>query len=97
MDTCIKNRTSKTERIEARIPGDVKDLILAAAKLESLSLSDFVISSALSAAKSVLRDNAILELSTKDQVLFAQALTTPQAPKDALREAAECFVQRKNS
>ena len=97
MDTCIKNRTSKTERIEARIPGDVKDLILAAAKLENLSLSDFVISSALSAAKGVLRDNTILELSTKDQVLFAQALTTPQAPKDALREAAECFVQRKNS
>ncbi|NCD00402.1 MAG: DUF1778 domain-containing protein, partial [Bacteroidia bacterium] len=51
MDTCIKNRTSKKERIEARVPGDVKDLILAAAKLENLSLSDFVISSALSAAK----------------------------------------------
>ena len=97
METCIKNRTSKRERLEARIPGDVKDLILAAAKLENLSLSDFVISSALSAAKGVLRDNTILELSTKDQVLFAQALTTPQAPKDALREAAERFVQRKNS
>ena len=97
MDTCIKNRTSKTERIEARIPGDVKDLILAAAKLESLSLSDFVISSALSAAKSVLRDNAILELSTKDQVLFAQALITPPAPKAALTEAAERFVQGKDS
>ena len=97
MDTCIKNRTSKKGRIEARIPGDVKDLIFAAAKLESLSLSDFVISSALSAAKSVLRDNAILELSTKDQVLFAETLITPQAPKDALREAAERFVQRKNS
>ena len=97
METCIKNRTSKTERIEARVPGDVKDLILAAAKLENLSLSDFVISSALSAAKGVLRDNTILELSTKDQVLFAQALTTPQAPKDALREAAERFAQRKNS
>lgn len=70
---------------------------MAAAKLENLSLSDFVISSALSAAKGVLRDNTILELSTKDQVLFAQALITPQAPKDALREAAERFVQRKNS
>ena len=97
METCIKNRTIKKERIEARVPGDVKDLILAAAKLENLSLSDFVISSALSAAKGVLRDNTILELSTKDQVLFAQALITPQAPKDALREAAECFAQRKNS
>ena len=73
METCIKNRTIKKERIEARVPGDVKDLILAAAKLENLSLSDFVISSALSAAKGVLRDNTILELSTKDQVLFAQA------------------------
>ena len=28
MDTCIKNRTIKKERIEARVPGDVKDLIL---------------------------------------------------------------------
>ena len=97
MDTSVKNRMSKKERIEARIPADMKDLILAAAKMENLSLSDFVISSALSAARGVLRANAILELSTKDQVLFAQALITPQAPKDALREAAERFVQRKNS
>lgn len=97
MDTSVKVRISKKERIEARIPGDMKDLILAAAKMESLSLSDFVISSALSAARGVLRANAILELSTRDQVLFAETLITPPAPKDALTEAAGRFVQRKNS
>lgn len=97
METSIKNRTSKKDRIEARVPGDVKDLILAAAKLENLSLSDFVISSALSAARGVLRANAILELSTRDQALFAETLITPQVPKNALREATERFVQRKNS
>jgi uncharacterized protein (DUF1778 family) len=97
VETSVKNKINKKERIEARIPGDMKDLIRAAAKQESLSLSDFVISSALSAARDVLRANAILELSTRDQVLFAETLVTPQAPTNALREAAERFVQRKNN
>ena len=97
METSIKNKINKKERIEARISGDMKDLIRAAAKQESLSLSDFVISSALSAARDVLRANSILELSTRDQVLFAETLVTPQAPTNALREAAERFVQRKNN
>ena len=97
MDTSVKNRMIKKERIEARIPADMKDLILAAAKMENLSLSDFVISSALSAARGVLRANAILELSTRDQVLFAETLITPQVPKNALREAAGRFVRRENS
>ncbi|MCE5201860.1 MAG: DUF1778 domain-containing protein [Synergistaceae bacterium] len=97
MDTSVKNRMSKKERIEARIPADMKDLILAAAKMENLSLSDFVISSALSAARGVLRANAILELSTRDQVLFAETLINPPMPKDALTEAAGRFVGRENS
>ncbi len=97
MDTSVKNRMIKKERIEARIPADMKDLILAAAKMENLSLSDFVISSALSAARGVLRANAILELSTRDQVLFAETLITPPVPKDALTEAAGRFVRRENS
>jgi uncharacterized protein (DUF1778 family) len=97
METSVKNRMSKNERIEARIPKDMKDLILAAAKTEGLSLSDFVISSALSAARDVLMANTILELSTRDQVLFAETLMTPPAPKDALTEAAWRFVHRENS
>ncbi len=93
MDTSVKN---KKERIEARIPGEMKDLISAAAKMEGRSLSDFVISSALSAARDVVRANAILELSTRDQMLFAQSLITPPAPQAALVKAAGRFIERKN-
>ena len=96
MDTSVKNRMDKKERIEARIPGEMKDLISAAAKMEGRSLSDFVISSALSAARDVVRANAILELSQRDQVLFAETLITPPAPIDALAEAAGRFIGRKN-
>lgn len=59
-------------------------------------LSDFVISSALSAAKDVIRTNAILELSKRDQVLFAETLITFPTPKEALVEAAGRFIGRKN-
>ncbi|MDO9508235.1 MAG: DUF1778 domain-containing protein [Thermovirgaceae bacterium] len=96
MDTSVKNRMGKKERIEARIPGEMKDLISAAAKMEGRSLSDFVISSALSAARDVVRANAILELSKRDQALFAKTMITPPAPKDVLAEAAGHFTGRKN-
>lgn len=96
MNTTTKTGPDKRERIEARISGDVKDLISAAAKMEGRSLSDFVISSALSAAREVIRANSVLELSSRDQVLFAETLINPPAPKDTLRVAASNYKKSGN-
>lgn len=83
--------TAKTERLEARIPKDVKASLVKAASLRGQSLSDFVVSTAADAARQVIQENDVLELSERDQVAFAEALLNPSAASPALVEAARRY------
>jgi uncharacterized protein (DUF1778 family) len=82
---------SKTERLEARIPGDAKAILTKAAALQGRSLTDFVVGSALDAARRVIRESEILELSERDQTAFAEALLSPPRAARALRAAARRY------
>lgn len=79
--------TEKRERLEARIPRNMKLLIQRAAEIEGRTVSDFLISSAVSNAKNVIRENTILELSSRDQKAFAEALLNPPESNDKLLKA----------
>lgn len=85
---------ARKERFEARIPSAQKRLLQAAAKMEGRSLSDFVISSALSAARDVVKTLTLLELSQKDQALFADALIDPPKPNERFARAAASFSEK---
>ncbi len=82
---------SRTDRLEARIPGELKSIILRAASLQGRSLTDFVVASAFDAARRVIRENEVLELSGRDQIAFAEALLNPPAAVPALEEAAQRY------
>ena len=82
------NPNSKTDRLEARIPGELKALLVRAASLQGRSLTDFVIASASDAARRTIRESEVLEWSERDQVAFAEALLNPPAPNPALASAA---------
>ena len=70
----------KTHRLAARVPADVKALLTRAAAIQGRSLSDFVVASATDAARSVIRERELLELSARDQLAFAEALSPPHLP-----------------
>jgi uncharacterized protein (DUF1778 family) len=78
---------SRAERLEVRLPADVKAVIQHAADLSGRSLSDFVVSSALDAAEETIRRHEVIVLSARDSITFVEALLNPPEPNDALRRA----------
>lgn len=76
-----------TARFEARVSPEIHLLLKRAAALEGRSLSDFVISSALSVAKKTVEQNDILHLTINDQMLFANSLIDPPSPNAAMQKA----------
>lgn len=76
-----------TARFEARINTEIQSLLKRAATLEGRSLSDFVISAALSAAKKTVEKNELIHLSIADQQCFAEALISPPSPNQKMQEA----------
>jgi len=83
---------AKTERLEARIPKNQKTVLLRAAAILGQSLTDFVLASATDAARRVIRESEILELSERDQAAFAETLLSPPKATDRLSRAARDYV-----
>jgi uncharacterized protein (DUF1778 family) len=85
-DTTTKSK-DRPQRLEARVPADVKMVIQHAANISGRSLSDFLVTSALEAAEKTIREHEIIVLSARDSIAFAEALLNPKGPNEALREA----------
>jgi uncharacterized protein (DUF1778 family) len=84
----------KTERLEARVSADTKALCQEAASLQGRTLTDFVINSAVEAARRTLQENEFLQLTYRDRVAFVETLlNAPTAPNAKLRQAAERHAQ----
>lgn len=79
------------ERLEARITSRQKELLIEAATVRGVSLSDFVVTSAQDEAVRVLEQNRILEVGRRDQAAFVEALLSPSEPNAALKRAAERY------
>jgi len=78
---------AKPERLEARIPAELKALLARAASIQGRSLTDFVVASASDAARHVIREAEVLELTARDQAAFAAALLNPPDANEALQAA----------
>lgn len=76
-----------TERLEARVPAPIKELIGRAASLEGVTLTDFVIATLQRGAAEVVREHEVLKLSAKDSAAFAKAMISPPAPSAKLTRA----------
>jgi len=79
---------SKMERLEARITKEAKDLFQTAADLEGRTLTDFVVTAALEAARRTIQHSDLIRLTARDQERFVEVLLGPQEPNAKLREAA---------
>jgi uncharacterized protein (DUF1778 family) len=86
--------TSKSERVDLRLPPEQKRLIEQAATLSGLTVSGFILGSTLDRAREVLRETTIIELSGRDRDRFLAALDDDRArPGPALRRAARRHKQ----
>ncbi len=91
--TSRKPARNKDERLEARLPVDLKELLKKAARLEGLSLSDFVINAASASARQIIRDHEIIELSRVDQIKLAEALINPPKPTAKQKRTAKWYLE----
>ena len=87
-------KTSRSERLEARVSKAQKNLFLRAATLQGRSLTDFLIASVQEAAERALRAHDMLTLSERDRKSFVAALLRPAVPGKALRQAAKGYKER---
>jgi uncharacterized protein (DUF1778 family) len=89
----VKTERSKAERLEARISKEQKELFQRAADLQGRSLTDFVLSSVLDAAKRAIQEHEMMILSVQDREVFVEALLNPPELSCKLEAAAQRYKQ----
>lgn len=78
---------SRTARLETRLPPEIHDLLKRAAEIQGRSVSDFVVTAAQDAARKVISDVELIQLTREGQERFAELIAAPPAPNAALRKA----------
>jgi uncharacterized protein (DUF1778 family) len=86
-------RTTRSERLEARVSRETKALCQKAADLQGSTLTEFLVNSALEAATQIVRENEFVELTRCDRIAFVEALLHAPAPNARLRKAAARHAQ----
>lgn len=89
----VKTEGSKVERLEARISKEQKELFQRAANIQGRSLTDFVVSSVLDAAKRAIQEHEMMILSVQDREVFIEALLNPPESSSKLKAAAQRYKQ----
>lgn len=82
-----QDEKSADARINIRTKADLRQTIAYAAELSGLDLSNFMIASALERARTVIRENETLRISTvEDRAAFRAAMEAPGRQLPALAE-----------
>ncbi len=87
----ISEESSRTARIEARIAPDALRVVKRAAELQGRSLSDFLVSSAVSMAQQTIEEMQIIRLSVDDQRAIAEAILNPPPLTPAMARAIDRY------
>ena len=85
--TETRTQTRKSERLEARVSLEQKQLIQHAAALRGQTVTDFVVSSVHEAAQRAVHKEALMTLTVADQRAFVAALLEDAEPTPRLKEA----------
>lgn len=84
--------SKENSRFDARISNELKEIMERAANLGGYrSLTDFVMSSAQSKAKEIIRDHERIIASQRDSEIFMEAILNPPKPVDKLIKAAQDY------
>lgn len=77
---------SKSERIDVRVSGPVKQLLQEAARVAHKNVSEFLLDAGINAANQTLADRTRFELSPEKWLEFQAALDRPVIAKPKLRK-----------
>jgi len=87
--------TRSDARLNFRLPGELKRLIEQAAVKRGQSVSEYAVSTLVSNAHEVIRQDELTELSRRDRDRFIALLDDADAePNEALKAAAQRYVEQ---
>lgn len=86
-------RLARSERLDARITPEQKQLISDAARVFGMTTTQFVVQTAVRHAQDVLRDEAIVRTNERDRELLLKAITNPPEPSEALQRAWQGYEE----
>ncbi len=92
----ITKLINQHSRLEARVSPNLKNLFVRAAKIQGVSLTDFIISTAKKEAESVLKLQSLINLSLRDMSLLVESCVSNTEPTNKLKQAAIRFKSIKN-
>ncbi len=87
----------QNSRLEARVSPGLKNLFMKAAKLQGVSLTDFIVATAKKEAESVLKSQSLIDLSLRDMSLLIETYSNNIEPNYKLKQATTRFKSTKNS
>jgi uncharacterized protein (DUF1778 family) len=82
-----KARSTKEERLEARVTAEFKRTIAHAAQLAGRSLTDFMVDSIRESAHKTIAEHEVMRLNAEESRDFVRALLNPPEPNAKLRAA----------
>lgn len=82
-------------RMSLRIPAKEKAILLRAAALKHMDLSEFVRQHSVEAAKAVIREEEHIALSQRDSLRVLALLENPPKPNAKLLSAAKALAKRR--
>ena len=91
-----KSITPCAERIDLRLPADLKSLLTRAAAYSGMSLSSFLVSVASDRAREVVAQHETLTLSPRDWDTFLTVLDEPERPRPQLEAAVRRYRRRRS-
>lgn len=84
-----EDESRKSERLAVRLSTANKHLLEQAATVQGSTLTEFVVRSAMAAARTTLAEAERIVLCAEDRDTFLAALDSPPTPNAALRAAAK--------
>ena len=82
------------DRMSLRIASEEKSLLMRAATLQHINLTEFVIRTVVSAAREIIEQNEHIELTERDSLHVLSLLEEPPAPNKKLMAAAFALPKR---
>jgi len=81
----------ENQRLSLRIPAKDKALLMRAASLQQVNLTEFVLRTSVQAAQAAIERAERLQLSERDSLRVLELLEQPPAPNARLRAAASAL------
>jgi len=92
-----KQARQRYGRLEARVTPELKELLIDAATLRGVTLSDFIINSARDVAVQTIEEHQLVRLTREASIQFAKALLRPARSHPRRLAAARRYREAKRT